>query len=1128
MKNVIRWAIRNSPAMNTVLIATLAVGALSLLSLRREVFPEFDLEMILVTVPYPGASPEEVEDGICQKLEEAVRSIDGIKKQTAVAKEGAGSLVLELETTADPRKVLAEVRSEIDRIPSLPALAEDPEVKQVTMRQPAIHVGVAGPDRAGPVAERELRDIAEQVRDDLIRLPEVSQANISGAKDYQIDVEISEETLRKHGLTLRGVAQTLRRENLEMPGGTIKTDAQDILVKGENKSVVGHEIANIPLLTQSNGAVLTVGDLGVVRDEFADTTSYNYINGQPGMVISVDRTSEEDLLAMTDAVHAYVKSKSLPAGYRLLTWGDRSIEVRDRMDLLGRNGFQGLVLVLVVLALFLDSRLAWWVALGIPVSILGAGAVLYATGETLNMLTMFAFLMALGIVVDDAIVIGENIYSHREAGATPFRAAVDGTLEVLPSVAASVSTTVIAFMPLFYVSGVMGKFIAVMPLAMIAMLLISLVESTFILPCHLAHRAEGSLLENARSYRDSLDSPALRWTIGSLAVFKAQVLTFVLYPFWPVGWFFRRATVWSNAMLARMAELFYLPSLRFAVRNPAIAVSASLVILMLTVGLVRAGKVPFIIFPKLDSNTINASVSFPDGTPADVTDQATLRIEQAIREMNEAAEKNGEPLLELTRRAVGQVVSQGGPGQTSEASGGHLGSVTVELVDTSRRTMTSQEITTRWRERVGGIPGAESVNFGSSAHGPGGTPIEFKMLADSNQILELEKAVEEAKQKLRGYPGVIDVEDDSTPGKLEMQLRVKESAIAMGVPLAELAETVRASYYGEEAMRLQRGRHEVKLMVRYPREQRRSLADFDQIRVRADDGAERPLTELAHVRVTRGLSEINRVDQQRSVTISADVNEAVANARNVVADLRRSFMPGLLEKYPAVRVRWEGQQEQTTESVQSLMVGFVVALLCMFVLLTLQFESYLQPALIMAIIPFGAVGAIGGHLLMGMPLTLFSLFGLVALTGVVVNDSIVLIDFINHRVRDGRPLEESLLDAGRQRLRPVLLTSITTVAGLLPLLLETSFQAQILVPMAVSLAFGLMLGTFLILLLIPSFYSVYARLVPAAVVHDGDDDGPDKLSGVQPAGKRDITEPAASDGTGSEERREPVTVSSGV
>ena len=1105
MKSLLRWAIRNTPAMNTLMVGVMLVGAASLFSMRREVFPEFELEIILIAVPYPGASPEEVEEGICQKIEEAVRSVESIKNQFSVAKEGVGSVILELDgNVPDVQKTLNEVRSEIDRIPSFPELAEDPEVKQITLRRSAIRVGVIGPDTDEPGAERELRDLTEAIRDDLLMLPSVSQANIMGGRQYQIDVEISEKTLREYGLTLQDVAGVIRRENLEMPGGSMRTDSQEMLLRGKNKQLVGERIAKIPLVTQPGGVVLTVDDLGNVRDEFDDTTAINRIDGKPGLVVSVNKTALEDLLAIAEEVNEFVEARkdAMPTGYSLRTWGDESTNVRDRMALLGRNGLQGLVLVLIVLAVFLELRLAFWVALGIPLSILGACAIMLCAGQTMNMLSMFAFLMALGILVDDAIVIGENIYTHRKQGKDHVRAAVDGTYEVMPSVLASVATTIIAFSPMLFVPGIMGKFIAVMPFAVIAMLIISLVESILILPCHLAHVSDNG--EHARerfilrSHRWWRNLPAeARWTYGALLMAAAAVLWALaftafqlLYPVWRLGALFR----WANRVSVRAIHIivtrFYTPLLKWSLDNPALVLSTGAAILLLTAGSLRGGFIPFQLFPGLDATVLEARITYPDGTPSHVTDEATLCLERAIEEINqkykEQGEANGEGVVLVTCRSVGDTGAGALRLGNEATSGSHTGIVEVELVDSSLRSVLSETIRYEWSELAkelgNGFPGHESLAFQEVAHGPGGKDIEFKLLADPEQMAAMEDAIEKCKAELARNPSVDNIEDDSRPGKWEFQLKVKESAKAMGISLADLAGTVRGAYYGEEAMRLQRGRHEVKLMVRYPREERRSRASFEEIRIRTGSGAERPLTELADITIQRGYSQINRLDQRRSITITADVDERRGNAKEITAVMKDSFVPELLKRpeYDGISVRWEGQQEQTEESMGGLARGLAIALVVMFALLTLEFRSYVQPLIILLIIPFGAVGAVAGHVLMGMPLSLFSVFGIVALTGVVVNDSIVLIDFINHRVRDGTPLREALVDAGNRRFRPVLLTSLTTIAGLLPILLETSFQAQFLIPMATSLSFGLLFATLLVLILVPVFFSIYYRLTHKA------------------------------------------------
>jgi len=1180
MKSLVRWTIKNSPAMNTLMVGIILVGSISAYLMHREVFPEFELEIVLITVPYPGASPEEVEEGICQKIEEAVTSIAGIKNLNSVSREGAGTVILELESNVpDVQRILNEVRSEIDRIPSFPDLAEDAEVTQITLRNPAIRVGVLGPPGDGAEEELELREVVERVRRDLLSLPSISQAQIIGGKDYQIDVEIPEATLRKHGKTLRDVAMAIRRENIELPGGKMKTDSQEVLLRGKNKRDVGEEIAKIPVVTDPSGVVLSVDDLGVVRDEFADATAINLINQQPGLAISVDKSSTEDLLKIVKEVKAYVayhqlieqgadtaeiaKAKKtlekitgqtaepLPDDYRLLTWADRSTMVRDRMNLLTKNGMQGLILVFVVLALFLERRLAFWVAMGIPISMCGALAILFVTGQTLNMLSMFAFLMVLGILVDDAIVVGENVYAHRQMGKGFVQAAIDGTYEVLPSVCASVTTTIIAFSPLLFVPGIMGKFIAVMPFAVIIMLIFSLIESATILPCHLAHsgekadeKGEETLPRRIQrwSMRPALIIPWLLVFSAVIAVFYllsprlaamapgvftppavlaitvslvvAAAFPFLLFPLNRLG----DLLTWVNGKVSErlkwVIQRVYTPVLRFALHNPMTVVSTAVSILILAGGMVRAGIVPFNFFPKLDGDSINATLTYPDGTASAYTAKETLRLQRAIERIDDQyeqamIEKHGEDypkkdLVKLIQFGVGDVSVTGHLQPGMSPGGSHTGTIGVQLVETNDREWSSDKVIKMWREEAGKFPGTESAVFGTEGFGPGGAPIEFRLLGQPEDMAEIEAAIEKCKEKVATYPGVSDVRDNSQPGKFEFQLTVKDRAKALGITVADLAETVRSSYYGEEVMRLQRGRHEVKLMVRYPRDERRSLAHFEDIRVRVNPPtmqlvqqavaqatgtgistglvsmpAELPLTDLAEVEVKRGYSEINRLDQLRAITITADVDESVGNAREIITDLKTNFIDQVLAEHPGVQVRWEGQAEQTRESVSGLIQGLCIALVVMFALLTLEFRSYLQPLLIMMIIPFGGIGALVGHAVMGIPVTIFSLFGLVALTGVVVNDSIVLIDFINHRVRAGIPLVEALTDAGQRRFRPVLLTSMTTIAGLLPILSETSLQAQVLIPMAVSMAFGLLFSTILVLVLVPTFYMYYAMFVGA-------------------------------------------------
>jgi multidrug efflux pump subunit AcrB len=603
---------------------------------------------------------------------------------------------------------------------------------------------------------------------------------------------------------------------------------------------------------------------------------------------------------------------------------------------------------------------------------------------------------------------------------------------------------------------------AVIPFAVIAMLVISLWESTFVLPCHLGHAHSGFF----------------------------RFVSVLAYPLRPIGMLLNLGNTRASEAMAWASEKVYVPMLRFSLIHPTIPIAASIAMLLVTLGFVRGGIVPTVLFPKTDNNLLHATIAFPDGTAASVTDAATRKMEEAIREVSRIEGEKREretgfvyqdgtsgvtgPVV-MTYREVGGISATDGVAAAGGGSGSHVGQIFVELFDTEVRDIHSEKLTEKWRQAVGEIPGVEKVTFGTIGVGPGGKAVEFKLLASASGVDQLDEVTNAIKEKLAEYTGVYDIADDNAAGKWEFQFAVKDSALATGVTETDIGETIRNAYFGAEVMRLQRGRHEVKLMVRYPEEERRSLVNFREIRVRDAAGIERPINEVADVKLNQGFSEINRLDQRRSVTITADIDEAVANADLITGDLQNNFLPTLLADYPEISVKWQGQREQSQESVGSLKVGFGIAILAMFVLLVLQFKSYAQPLLILAVIPFGMIGAVWGHALLGLPLTLFSMFGLVALAGVVVNDSIVLIDFINTRLKAGADPMEALIESGQRRFRPIVLTSLTTIAGLAPLLTERSFQAQLLIPMAASLAFGLMLATLQVLLLIPVFYVLYLK-----------------------------------------------------
>ncbi len=1082
MRSIIKWAISNSPAMNTFLIAALIVGSISMVVMRREVFPAFNLELLLVSVPFPGATPAEVEDGICQKVESAVANVDGVRKMTSVAKEGFGFVVLELNNNvSEVQKVLDDVRSEIDQIKSLlPPRAEQIEVKQIVFRTPSIWVGIVGPPLPEGVvpnspgaleSERQLRSLAEEVRSQMLQLrpteplspvrrvfkdlfqpkgPAITSAEISAERPYEVSVEVSEDALRQYGMSMDQLANIIRQQNIDVPGGKMVTGSQEMLLRGNNKREDGQGIADLPAITKSDGDVIRVGDIANVIDGFAETTSINLINGKPGMVLQVSKTNKEDLFTVVETVKDYIQSKQMPTGYEITYWGDMSEDVYDRIDLLMRNGAQGLLLVFVVLAVFLDLRLAFWVAMGIPISILGAGVMLLAFGQTMNMLSMFSFLMALGIVVDDAIVIGENIYNKREQGLGFVAAAIEGTVEVLPSVTASVTTTIIAFVPLMFVSGVMGKFIAVMPLAVIAMLFISLIESAFILPAHLAH-----------------DNNLFMRAVGV-----------VLYVFKPLLWLFKKLNAAASKAMQFSIDSIYSPLLEFSLSNRRITCAGAFAFGAVCVGLVAAGIAPVGLFPKLDGREISGTVVFPNGTSAEYSQESIKKLKAAILDIDQKIQDSGQPsVIKNLYEKVGEV-GDAIKGPNGVTTGSHVGNVSVLLTPPDEREITTRQLIDMWRQEIPKVPGTEILRFGARSMGPGGAAVEFKILADEKGAPFLEDIAEDCKKWLASKDGVFDLEDDMRPGKWQRNLSLNNEGQALGLNEQDLAETIRSVYFGNEVMRLQRGRHEVKLMVRYPRADRETQAAFEEIRVRDAQGVERPITEVANISHEKELAEINRLDQRRSITVTADADSKRVNGRQLVVEMQNEFLPELLQSWRErtganFSVNWEGEQAQNQESVSSMITGFFIAIMCMYVLLTLQFRSYMQPLIIMSIIPFGLLGAIIGHAVMGLELTLFTFFGLIALTGVVVNDSIVLVDFINHRVRSGVPLQEALTQAGRRRFRPIMLTSMTTIAGLFPMLLETSMQAQVLIPMAVSLIFGLLFGTLLILILVPVFYSLY-------------------------------------------------------
>lgn len=1029
MRRLISAAVHNPVAMNLLMLVLIVSGAWSALTLTREALPEIAFGIIQVSVGFDGATPEEIEEGVVVKIEEAISGLEGIRKIFSNAFEDFAVVSAELERSADTRKVIDDIKDEVAKIDTFPDDAKTPRVVELTHRRQVINIALYGYQ-----SERVLKETADQIRDDLLNEQTISQVEVSGARDYEIAIEVSEAMLRRYHLTFEQIRDTISRSSLELPAGDIKTKTRDIVVRTSGQRYTAPEFEAIPLLARPDGTVIRLGDVARVFDGFEETDRVGRFNGQPAVLISVFKTNDEDALAISETVRQYVETHSsrLAPNLALSVWADTAPFINGRLRLLTDNGLLGLLLVFCCLWLFLNLRLAFWVAAGLPVAFMGAFWLLELYGATLNMITMFACIMALGLLVDDAIVVGENIYAHWQRGKTPVQAAIDGAQEVIIPVICAVLTTIAAFLPLFTMEGVLGKFIAILPVAMVAALLTSLLEVVVIMPPHLAHSLPG---------RHAIASPhrLTRWA--------------------------RRLRQGIDRTVTRFITRLYVPLLARVLTYRLVLCAACLTILLLMLGLLVGGHIEFLLFPKTDADTILARLTLPQGTPIANTLQITRQIETAAQQLN--------PHFQSRRGAGGNVVQRmmtvvGTHSNVNPEIGSHAAEVMLELTPVERRGIASQDILSVWRHLSGDIPDALALTFGTPEVTPGGSPIEVRLMSDSYDDLRL--AADRVKAELAAYPGVLDIQDDVRPGKIQANLRLKPAGRVLGLTLADLARQVRHGLYGAEAVRVQRGRDDVRVMIRYPAAARQALGDLEHIRIRTPSAAEVPFTEVATFTLRRGLAVIKHVDRQRAVTVTADVDPTIANAEKVLADLRTEFLPALLANFERMRYSFEGQHYETQRSVQSLYRGFVLAMLLIYGILAAVFRSYLQPLIVISIIPFGLIGAVLGHVVMGHDLTMMSLFGLVALSGVVVNDALVLIDVINRNRKQGDPIVQAVLSAGQTRFRAIFLTSLTTVAGLLPLLAEKSFQAQFLIPMAISISFGLMGATFLTLLLVPALY----------------------------------------------------------
>jgi multidrug efflux pump subunit AcrB len=1057
-KGILAWFARNHVAANLLMLMILVGGVISLITNTVEIFPETSVDIITVTVPYLGASPAEVEEGVCMRVEEAVAGVEGIKRLRSTAYEGAGAVMIEVEEFADIKEVLDDVKMQVDQIITFPKETEKPIIQEITIRNHVLSIVIYG-----DVAERTLKNLAERMRDDLTATDDISQIDIAGARRYEISIEVPEENLRRYGLSFDDVSRAVGRSSLDLPGGSIKTLGGQILIRTKGQRYTGSEFEKIVVLTKNDGTEIALGDIGTVIDGFEDSDLVSRFDGKPAVMLQVYRIGKQNLLDVTRISKEYIAEHkdSLPAGVSMGIWLDNSLYLKSRMELLIRNARYGLVLVFLCLALFLDLRLAFWTTMGIPISFMGALWILPLFGVSINMMSLFAFILALGIVVDDAIVIGENIFAYRQQGMSPTQAAVTGVKEMSAPVVMAVLTTIFAFMPLLYIFGIMGKFIRVIPIVVISILSFSLVEALLILPAHLSGKHKIS---------------AQREHLGPIGHLQAFVR--------------RKLDGFVNNAFAGFVEK--------TVRMRYLTLSVGLVVLMAAFGYYKGGSIKFVLLPKVDADNVWASLSMPRGTSVEQTQAVVKQIEGAAQRVREKIDRerkqkitsNGKQAEEFRSifahmaTNIGQqpfTAGEGGGPPTESDNGAHAAEINLELLNGELRgNIPSAEIAQRWREEVGEIPGISSLTFNSSLF-HGGEAINVEMSHyDFDQLLEV---AEKVKLKLAEYDGVIDIRDTFEPGKLELKLALTDRGRTLGLTLGDLARQVRQGFYGDEVQRIQRGREDIRVMVRYPQDERKSMSDIENVRIRLPDKTEVPFSEVANVNLGRGYANINRADRRRIVNVKADVDQDTANANEINTDLMEKILPDLKAQYPGLIFKFEGEQKEQKEIAVSLGSSTLLALLGIYGLLAVQFKSYSQPVIIMSAIPFGLVGALVGHILMGFDLSILSIFGIVALTGIVVNDSLIMVDLINREREEGIDLHQIVRDSVTRRFRPIMLTTITTFCGLVPMMLEKSLQARFLIPMAVSLAFGVLFATMITLILVPSLYMILedVKSLPQAV-----------------------------------------------
>jgi multidrug efflux pump subunit AcrB len=1022
---MIAWFARNHVAANLLLITILIAGLFSLSNrIPLEVFPSFATDRINVNVSLRGATPEDVEKSISIRIEEAVQDLEGVKQIASRSQEGSSAVNIEVESGYDPREMLADIKSRVDEINTFPVDAEKPVVSLATRKREVIAVTIAS-----IYSEKETREFAEKVRDDLLKIPAITQVELSGVRDYEISIEVPQDKLRQYDLTIAKISSAISDSSTDISAGNLKTKGGDILLRSKGQAYRKDEFEKIAIKTNVDGSIIRLSDIAIIKDDFEETPVRTRFNGKQAAFIDVYRIGQQSAIDVADAVRTYINDQqsTLPVGVELSFWDDDSQIVKNRISTLTTSALQGGILVLALLTLFLRPSIAFWVFIGIPISFMGAFIMMPVFGVTLNIMSLFGFILVLGIVVDDAIVTGENIYTHLKTSESGEMAAIRGTEEVATPVTFGVLTTVAAFLPLAFIEGARGALFAQIPVIVIPVLIFSLIESKFVLPSHLKHLK----LRSEKAKQSKFSKLQQSFADG-----------------------FERAII-----------RFYQPLLKRAISNKTTTLVGFVGVFLVILALIMSGWTKFIFFPRIPSETVRATLTLPAGTPFEVTNKYVIKMAEKADELKQ---KYIEPSTNSSV-IINILATTGGRGGASNS-----GSVRFEITPPESRELaiSSRELVREWRNLIGPIPGAESITFRAEI-GRSSDPIHVQFKASSLDTLK--EITDKVKVRLATYPTVFDIADSLSNGKEELQIELTEQGKALGLTRVSISNQVRRSFFGSQVQRIQRGRDDVRVMVRLPIDERRTMADLEDILVVTPSGGSVPLSHVAKLIPGKSPSTISRIDRYRTANVSADVEKSNTNMTVLQADLK-NYLDELIVQYPGVSHSLEGEAKEQRESFGSLGWALVFVFFIIYALLAIPFKSYIQPIIVMSIIPFGMIGAVIGHWIMGMELTIMSLLGMLALIGVVVNDSLVLVDFINKKRSEGGELMEAVLTAGAARFRPVMLTSLTTFIGLMPLLFEQSTQAQFLIPMAVSLGFGILFATFITLILVPVNYLIVEQL----------------------------------------------------